>query len=119
MDRSHLWLNVFGQTEELIRRLNRARIAKQRVEILNPTSTNVIARRCCSHDSNTIRSIPVKRQSDFIYAGDMEVIGIDEAQFLIMRWLRFAQSLPTVEYVLLWPAWIWIFRANHLVPFLS
>lgn len=73
-----------GKTEELIRRLNRARIAKQRVEIFKPqidtrySETDVV-----SHNENSIRSIPVQSSSQILlYMNDVDVIGIDEAQFL-------------------------------------
>jgi thymidine kinase len=73
-----------GKTEELIRRLNRARIARQRVEIFKPEidkrydETNVV-----SHNSNSIRSIPVQTASEILlYIDGMDVVGIDEAQFL-------------------------------------
>lgn len=72
-----------GKTEELIRRLNRARIAKQRVEIFKPqidkrySDDNVV-----SHDANTVVSIPVQSASQILfYAHDYDVVGIDEAQF--------------------------------------
>jgi thymidine kinase len=72
-----------GKTEELIRRLNRAIIARQKVEIFKP----VIDRRyhheqIVSHNENTIRSTPVNFASDILLlAGDCAVVGIDEAQF--------------------------------------
>jgi len=73
-----------GKTEELIRRLNRARIAKQKVEIFKPEidkrydEINVV-----SHNENSIRSIPVQSASQILmYIEGMDVVGIDEAQFL-------------------------------------
>ena len=72
-----------GKTEELIRRLNRALIAKQRVEIFKPTADkryhheNIV-----SHASREIRSTPVNFANDILLlAGDCDVVGIDEAQF--------------------------------------
>jgi len=72
-----------GKTEELIRRLKRAKIAKQRVEIFKPaidkrfSETEVV-----SHDENSIRSTPIENSANVLfYAGDADVIGIDEAQF--------------------------------------
>jgi len=72
-----------GKTEELIRRLNRALIAKQRVEIFKPTvdtryhETNVV-----SHNESTIRSTPVQFANDIVLlSGNSDVVGIDEAQF--------------------------------------
>jgi thymidine kinase len=72
-----------GKTEELIRRLNRAIIAKQKVEIFKP----VVDKRyhhehIVSHNETTIRSTPVNFASDILLlAGDCHVVGIDEAQF--------------------------------------
>lgn len=72
-----------GKTEELIRRLKRARIARQKVEIFKPQidqryhETNIV-----SHDSNYIPSTPILTSSQIlILSHDVEVIGIDEAQF--------------------------------------
>lgn len=72
-----------GKTEELIRRLKRARIARQRVEIFKPamdvrySQTEVV-----SHDENSIRSTPVENSANILLlSGDVDVIGIDEAQF--------------------------------------
>lgn len=83
------WIEVIcgsmfsGKTEELIRRLNRARIAKQRVEIFKPHIDKRYSEEdVVSHDSKAIRSIPVESANQILfYAADMEVIGIDEAQF--------------------------------------
>jgi thymidine kinase len=83
------WIEVIcgcmfsGKTEELIRRLNRALIAKQKVEIFKP----VIDRRyhheqIVSHNENAIRSTPVSFASDILLlTGHCDVVGIDEAQF--------------------------------------
>lgn len=83
------WIEVIsgcmfsGKTEELIRRLNRAIIARQKVEIFKP----VIDRRyhdenIVSHNENAIRSTPVNFASDILLlAGNCDVVGIDEAQF--------------------------------------
>src|SRR5688572_26240349 len=72
-----------GKTEELIRRLKRAQFARQRVEIFKPAidkryhDDNVV-----SHDSNSIRSTPVdSSQSLLLFSGEVDVIGVDEAQF--------------------------------------
>lgn len=83
------WMEVIsgcmfsGKTEELIRRLNRAIIAGQKVEIFKPTldkrfhKNNVV-----SHNQNTIRSTAVDFPNDiFLLAGECDVVGIDEAQF--------------------------------------
>jgi len=72
-----------GKTEELIRRLNRARIAKQKVEIFKPSvDTRYDEEDVVSHDANAVKSNPVQNASQILfYAEDFEVVGIDEAQF--------------------------------------
>jgi len=72
-----------GKTEELIRRLRRATIAKQRVEIFKPTvDTRYDEENVVSHNKTSIRSTAVQFASDILLlAGDSDVIGIDEAQF--------------------------------------
>ena len=83
------WIEVIcgsmfsGKTEELIRRLKRAKIAKQNVEIFKPMidkryhEVNIV-----SHDANQISSTPVPSSSNILLFGsDVDVIGIDEAQF--------------------------------------
>lgn len=72
-----------GKTEELIRRLNRALIAKQKVEIFKPAiDKRYHDEQIVSHNENAIRSTPVQFASDILLlAGDCEVVGIDEAQF--------------------------------------
>jgi len=83
------WIEVIcgsmfsGKTEELIRRLTRAKIARQRVEIFKPVvdirySVNEVV----SHNENAIRSTPVDTASSILLmTGNVDVIGIDEAQF--------------------------------------
>jgi len=72
-----------GKTEELIRRLNRARIARQRVEIFKPvTDVRYSVEDVVSHNENAIRSTPVDTAANILLlTGDVDVIGIDEAQF--------------------------------------
>ena len=72
-----------GKTEELIRRLNRARIAQQKVEIYKPLlDTRYSEEDVVSHDSNSVASTPVESsQSILLMATEADVIGIDEAQF--------------------------------------
>ncbi len=72
-----------GKTEELIRRLKRAKIAKQRVEIFKPcVDTRYSETDVVSHDQTSIQSTPVNSpQSILLMANDVDVIGIDEAQF--------------------------------------
>ena len=72
-----------GKTEELIRRLKRAKIAKQRVEIFKPcVDTRYSETDVVSHDQTSIQSTPVNSsQSILLMANDVDAIGIDEAQF--------------------------------------
>ena len=72
-----------GKTEELIRRLNRAKIARQKVEIFKPAlDTRYHDENIVSHSAVSIRSTPVQTAEEILlFAGDSEVIGIDEAQF--------------------------------------
>ncbi|GDX51624.1 thymidine kinase [Bacteroidota bacterium] len=83
------WIEVIcgcmfsGKTEELIRRLKRARIANQKVEIFKPQiDTRYHSSNIVSHDENYISSTPVSNsQNILLLANEIEVIGIDEAQF--------------------------------------
>ncbi|MCK5338383.1 MAG: thymidine kinase [Bacteroidales bacterium] len=72
-----------GKTEELIRRLKRAKIARQKVEIFKPViDTRYDDEEVVSHDANSIRSTPVHSSSQILLmANDFDVVGIDEAQF--------------------------------------
>ena len=75
-----------GKTEELIRRLKRAKFAKQKVEIFKPAiDVRYSEQDVVSHDQNSIPSTPIDSSSSILLlAGDNDVIGIDEAQFLDM-----------------------------------
>lgn len=72
-----------GKTEELIRRLKRAKFAKQKVEIFKPAiDTRYDDVKVVSHDSNSIHSTPVPSSANILLlASDIQVVGIDEAQF--------------------------------------
>lgn len=80
-----------GKTEELIRRLKRAQIAKLNVEIFKPkTDTRYDETAVVSHDLNSIQSTPVANSSSILLLGtNTQVVGIDEAQF-------FDEELPEV-----------------------
>lgn len=86
------WIEVIcgsmfsGKTEELIRRMKRAQFAKQRVEIFKPTvDTRYDENEVVSHDSNAIQSTPVPNSSNIlILANEVDVVGVDEAQFFDM-----------------------------------
>ncbi|UAB82046.1 thymidine kinase [Marixanthomonas sp. SCSIO 43207] len=83
------WIEVIcgsmfsGKTEELIRRLKRAKFARQRVEIFKPAiDVRYDDEKVISHDSNEIRSTPVPAAANIpMLADNCDVIGIDEAQF--------------------------------------
>ena len=84
------WIEVIvgsmysGKTEELIRRLRRAQIARQRVEIFKPAIDNRYAKdQIVSHSELKIPSRAVKTAEDVLrWAHEAQVIGIDEGQFL-------------------------------------
>jgi len=75
-----------GKTEELIRRLKRAEIARQKVEIFKPRiDVRYSGEEVVSHDSNAIRSTPVETAANILLlASNVDVVGIDEAQFFDM-----------------------------------
>ena len=83
------WIEVIcgsmfsGKTEELIRRLKRARIANLKVEIFKPAiDVRYDEIRIVSHDENHILSTPIDNsQKILLMAQDVEVVGLDEAQF--------------------------------------
>lgn len=91
------WIEVIcgsmfsGKTEELIRRLRRAEFARQKVEIFKPgIDTRYDMVDVVSHEGTTIRSTPVPNSSNLLLlASDIQVVGIDEAQF-------FDEGLPNV-----------------------
>ena len=72
-----------GKTEELIRRLKRAKFARQRVEIFKPAiDTRYSEEEVVSHDSNSIASTPIDSSASILlFSSDKDVVGIDEAQF--------------------------------------
>ncbi len=72
-----------GKTEELIRRLKRVKIANLKVEIFKPAiDVRYDETKIVSHDTNAIHSTPVDNsQSILVLAQDVDVVGIDEAQF--------------------------------------
>jgi len=91
------WIEVIcgsmfsGKTEELIRRLKRAQFAKQKIEIFKPSiDIRYDEEKVVSHDANEISSTPVPSSANILLlANDVDVIGIDEAQF-------FDEELPAV-----------------------
>ncbi|NIK74801.1 thymidine kinase [Thermonema lapsum] len=91
------WIEVIcgamfsGKTEELIRRIRRAKIAKQKVGIFKPAiDTRYHHEDVVSHNANSIPSVPVANAANILpLAAEYEVVGIDEAQF-------FDEQLPQV-----------------------
>ena len=84
-----------GKTEELIRRLNRALLARQKVEIFKPAldkryhEENIV-----SHNENSILSTPVSVAGEILlHVREGEVVGIDEAQFFDESLLEVVQTL--------------------------
>jgi len=91
------WIEVIcgsmfsGKTEELIRRLKRAKIANQKVEIFKPKiDTRYDEVKVVSHDENFILAVPIDHSRKILEQSEgVGVIGIDEAQF-------FDEGLPEV-----------------------
>lgn len=91
------WIEVIcgsmfsGKTEELIRRLKRARIANLAVEIFKPAvDIRYHEQNIVSHDENAVQSTPIADSSLILQlAREVDVIGVDEAQF-------FDNQLPDV-----------------------
>jgi len=91
------WIEVIcgsmfsGKTEELIRRLKRVKYANLKVEIFKPTiDVRYDEVKIVSHDTNVIQSTPIDNsQKILLLAQDVDVIGVDEAQF-------FDDQLPAV-----------------------
>jgi thymidine kinase len=87
-----------GKTEELIRRLKRARIARQRVEIFKPAiDTRYSAADVVSHDETAIPSTPVHTASQvLLLAGAADVVGIDEGHFFDRELVDVCQHLARI-----------------------
>ncbi|NDW09119.1 thymidine kinase [Dysgonomonas sp. 520] len=84
-----------GKTEELLRRLKRAKIAKQEVEIFKPgIDVRYSENEVVSHDKNSIASTVVEHSSNILLlSSNIEVVGIDEAQFFDMGLVDVCQQL--------------------------
>lgn len=100
-NRSTGWIEVVcgsmfsGKTEELIRRLKRARIAKQQIEIFKPAIDNRFSEdEVVSHDENALFSTPVSSADQILLmVGSARVVGIDEAQFFGVNLVRVCREL--------------------------
>ncbi len=84
-----------GKTEELIRRLKRAQFAKQKVEIYKPQiDTRYHEEKVVSHSGIEIMSTPVPASANILLlANDVDVVGIDEAQFFDMELVNVCKQL--------------------------
>ena len=85
-----------GKTEELLRRLRRAQIARQKVQIFKPTLDNRYSiDHVESHDSNRLLSRPVEDSGEILKSieDNTRVVGIDEAQFFDQGIIEVAQKL--------------------------
>jgi thymidine kinase len=95
------WIEVIcgsmfsGKTEELIRRLKRAKIANQKVEIFKPRiDTRYDDRKVVSHDENAILAIPIEYSRRLLELTEgVSVVGVDEAQFFDMDLPDVCQAL--------------------------
>lgn len=84
-----------GKTEELIRRLRRAQFANQKVEIYKPAiDVRYAEDQVVSHDAHSIPSTPIDSPASMLLlSSDVEVVGIDEAQFFDDTLVEVAQAL--------------------------
>lgn len=84
-----------GKTEELIRRLRRAKIANQNVAIYKPTiDVRYDETKVVSHNATSIEAIPIAHSSELLKIDkDINVLGIDEAQFFDMELVDVCQEL--------------------------
>ncbi|MEN9297825.1 MAG: hypothetical protein RLZZ429_138 [Bacteroidota bacterium] len=95
------WIEVIcgsmfsGKTEELIRRLKRAKIANLKVEIYKPAiDVRYDENQVVSHDANSIQSTPIENsQTILLMAQDVDVVGIDEAQFFDAEIMHVCETL--------------------------
>ena len=85
-----------GKTDELIRRLRRATIARQKVQVFKPIIDNRFAvEKVTSHAGNNYEAIPIQRAADLIsrLEPDTTVVAIDEAQFFDPEIIPIVQQL--------------------------
>ena len=95
------WIEVIcgsmfsGKTEELIRRLKRVKIANLKVEIFKPAiDVRYDETKVVSHDANVIQSTPIENsQTILLLAQDVDVVGIDEAQFFDDQIINVCETL--------------------------
>ncbi len=95
------WIEVIcgsmfsGKTEELIRRIKRAKYANQRIIIFKPAKDiRYDSERVVSHDENSVESIPLANCKDiYRHVSDVNVVGIDEAQFFDENLIEVCQKM--------------------------
>ena len=99
------WIEVIcgcmfsGKTEELIRRLRRAQIARQNVLIFKPRIDNRYGSdRIVSHNTQSLDSIVIGKAKEIMELSvNAQVIGIDEVQFFLVIWLKYVIYWQTME----------------------
>ncbi len=98
------WIEVIvgsmfsGKSEELIRRLNRARIARQKVQVFKPIiDARYSVEHIASHSGQRHDSLPVTSAAELIAAvsDDTQVVGIDEGQFFDQGLIEVANTLAS------------------------
>jgi thymidine kinase len=96
------WLEVItgpmycGKSEELIRRLRRVKIAKQKVKVFKPALDNRYSKKdVVSHSGNSIEAVPVDHPEEILERIDdtVDVVGIDEAQFFHEDLVQICENL--------------------------
>jgi thymidine kinase len=98
------WIEVIcgsmfsGKTEELIRRLRRAAIARQKVEIFKPKIDNRYSdKEIVSHDAQKVKSRTIQKAEEILeHALEAQVVGIDEAQFFGESLIKVCQTLANM-----------------------
>lgn len=98
------WIEVIcgsmfsGKTEELIRRLRRAAIARQKIKIFKPSIDNRYSQtEIVSHDKQKIKSINIENAQEILnHALEAQVVGIDEAQFFDESLIKICQTLANM-----------------------
>jgi thymidine kinase len=106
-----------GKTDELIRRLRRATIARQKVQVFKPAiDFRYAVRKVTSHAGSDFEAIPIEQAGEVFTQlnSDTTVVAIDEAQFFDNRSLILCRNWLMKVNVSLWLDWIQIFAASHL-----
>jgi hypothetical protein len=107
-----------GKTDELIRRLRRATIARQKVQVFKPVIDNRYhVAKVTSHAGTAYNAIPVENSAEIMRSldPDTSVVGIDEAQFFDDGWWTWRKHSRIGGFGGSSQGWIQIFAASHLV----